>query len=219
MVLALLCLDAAGVTAQEPGHEAVSGPLITAESLARLRNGEVLIQNTRTDESGGSAEVQAVIRAPVEQIWAVLASCKRAFEYVDGLKACDVLKPGMEHALVTNSVKKSWVIPRLDYTIEFLRQPYSRIDFHKINGDLKLLEGYWQFTPLSGESGILVTHNIRVQPRIPAPRWLIRRSIRKDIPDMLACLRSLADGSGTAEQWIADNRRCPKAGRKKAGSS
>ncbi len=183
------------------------------ERLQRLRDYEVLPENTRTDESGGSARVQALFRVEPQRIWAILTSCKRAFWYVDGLKSCEVIEPGLEHALVSNSVKKSWVVPKLDYTVEFSREPYSRIDFRKADGDLKLLEGYWQFDPLPGEDGLLVTHEIRVKPRFPVPRWLIRRSIRKDIPDMVACLRSLSGGSGSERQWLADNDRCPRAGR------
>jgi hypothetical protein len=212
-LLVALCLCGAGAAAADPDPErAVSAPRLPAESLARLRAGEILLEDARTDESGGAVRVRALFHGPVERIWEVLGSCKRSFEYVDGLRSCEVIEPGLEHSLVTNSVKKSWVIPRLDYTVEFERAPYTRIDFHKTEGDLDLLEGYWHFGPSPDGDGLLVTHGIRVKPRFPVPRWLVRRSMYRDIPDMVACLRSLAGASGSDERWRADNGRCPSPG-------
>ena len=47
---------------------------------------------------------------------------------------------------------------------------------------------------------------------IAPPRWVVRRSMRDDIPDMLACLRGLIDASG---EWDRDRdlKRCPRKGR------
>ena len=111
-------------------------------------------------------------------------------------------------------VKKSWVIPMIDYIIEVRRQPPYRIDFKLVEGNLKALEGGWRFNVLPDEQGIVVTHEVRVQPGFPTPRWLIRRSMRKDVPDMLACLRGLTRGSGEFSS-LRDLKRCPKQKRGK----
>jgi len=206
------------LTGFHPASPAAQDSGLPRESMDRLRAGEVLLENTRTDESGGAARVRALMYTSLEKIWEVLLSCERSFEYVDGLKACEIVEGGVAHALVRQSVKKSWATPRLDYTVEFNRQPFSLIEFHRTKGDLELLEGNWQFEALQGEDAVLVTHNIRVQPSFPVPRWLIRRSIRKDMPDMLACLRSLTGGSIDRDQRQSDNDRCPRAGRRGQGT-
>jgi hypothetical protein len=55
----------------------------------------------------------------------------------------------------------------------------------------------------------IVIHEITVQPNFPAPRWLIQRSLNKDLPDMLACIRGLANASGTQAAEAADLQGCP----------
>lgn len=220
LVLVLVCAggQAPAMSDRPQDSPAMPGPdmpgfPVTGEQMDRLRGAEVLLANIRTDESGGAAMSRALFHAPVENIWAQLMSCEEAFKYVDGLQDCEEIEQGPERARLKQSVKKSWVVPRMDFTVEFLRQPYSRIDFRKIEGDLELLEGSWLFNVMPGSDEVLVTHEIRVKPKIPVPRWLVRRSIRKDIPDMLACLRFLAGGSGGDEQRAADRDRCPRTGR------
>lgn len=193
----------------------------TDEAMERLRAGEILVENARTDESGGSVRVQALMHGNLNEFWAYIASCESVFSYVDGMRACELISvekgEGMDTTTLSQSVKKSWIVPRIDYTMEVQRYPMEKIDFRLLEGDLKEMDGGWQFEVLPGERGIIVTHEIHVRPSFPVPRWLIRRSMRKDIPDMLACLRGLTGGSGSfpVEQ---DLKRCPKKKKRKKSS-
>jgi len=175
-----------------------------------LMAGEAVVEYTRTEESGGAARVSVIMRTPAERLWAVLLSCDRSFDYVDGMRACKVLEQGLHHERIRQAVKKTWFLPQLDYVIEFERQPWSVIDFHRVEGDLKLLQGGWRFRDLSDGAGLLVSHEIRVQPNFPVPRWLVRRTLANDLPDMLRCLRYLAAGSFDPAQAVADQRACPQ---------
>jgi len=181
------------------------------ETLKLLMAGEVVVENARTDESGGAVRVQALVHAPWQDVWEFIADCDSVFRYVDGIRDCELLDTRYEGqadiSRIRQAVKKSWMTPLMEYIIEVRREAPSRVDFHLIEGDLKTMEGGWRFTE-TGE-GLLVTHEIRVQPSFPVPRWLVRRSMRKDIPDMLACLRGLVDGSGDRDK-NEDIKRCPK---------
>lgn len=199
-ILAALCLTPAGLAHAQA---------LPDDAMQVLLGGEALVEYTQTEESGGAARVALVMRAPAEDLWAILLSCERSYEYVDGLRDCEVLEGDLQQALVRQSVKKHWLLPQLDYVIEFRRRPYSEIDFRKVEGDLKLLEGSWRFSDLPGGAGLLVTHEIRVRPSFPVPRWLVRRSIARDVPDMLYCLRALAGGSFSAAATTVDRALCP----------
>lgn len=62
---------------------------------------------------------------------------------------------------------------------------------------------------LAGSDGSIVIHEVRIQPGFLAPRWLIRRSLHRDLPDMLACIRGLAKASADQQSVLADLQRCP----------
>jgi ribosome-associated toxin RatA of RatAB toxin-antitoxin module len=174
--------------------------------LARLEAGEVVARETSGDSQGGSARMQMLVRAPAQAVWAVIVSCELAFRFVDGLQRCEVLEDSGDRALVHQVVDRGWLTPRLDFVFESLRQPWDWISFRLVEGNVKAMEGSWRFeeTP----AGTLVEYEIRLRPQARVPGFLVRRNIGRTLPDLLACVRGLAGGSGTGELREQDLGRC-----------
>jgi len=177
--------------------------------LASLKSGEILLQTIHSDKPGGAARVTALFHTTADLVWEVVGDCKYEFIYVRGLKVCEVLKPGREHMLMHHRLRNSWYTPTLDFTFEAIRKPGNFGEARLVGGDLHVLEGLWRLVPLADGNGVIVIHEIRIQPKLPAPRWLVRRSLRKDLPDMLACIRGLANASADNRRIAADLKRCP----------
>ena len=175
-----------------------------------LLDGEIVLYEARSDESGGAAHAKMLVHATAESICDVIISCEAAFIYVKGLEYCEVLEDSGGRGLVRQVVNPSWIVPKMDYVFESLRDPYREIRFQRISGDLDVLEGYWVFTPVAG--GLLVDYEARVKPSMPAPRWLVRYTVKRSMPDLLACIRYLAGGSGSRDQEESDRGRCPQPG-------
>ena len=177
--------------------------------LARLKSGEILLQTVHGDKPGGAARVTALFHTTADAVWNVIGDCKYELIYIRGLLLCEVLEPGFTRMLMHHRVRNSWYIPTLDFTFEASRKPGNFGDAQLVGGNLKVLQGWWKLVPLPGDNEVIVIHEIRLQPKIPAPRWLVRRTLRKDLPDMLACIRGLAEASGENHRLSADLKRCP----------
>jgi len=190
-----------------PGSEDHSFFLPDAKTMTRLRAGELLLENDRSEENGASASVLAFIHAPVERIWAIIISCGYAHAFVAGLQLCEVLQEHGDYAVTRQVVDKGWTVPTLDFTFETRREAYRHMDFRLMRGNLKTMHGTWDFR--SFPDGVLVRHALVIKPALPAPRWLVRRNLRKDLPNMLRCIRGLSDGGGSAQATRADRLRCP----------
>ena len=175
--------------------------------LDRLRSGEIVARETDSDAAGASGRMQLLVRAPARAVWDVIVSCELAFAFVQGLQSCEVLGDSVGRVEVHQVVKQSWLIPTYDFVFESLRQPYERIDVRLLEGNLKALEGSWSFRETA--EGTLVDYRIRIQPSLPAPRFIVRRNINRGMPDMLACIRGLARGSGSDGLEQRDLGRCP----------
>lgn len=187
-----------------------SGPPAAAEDAGpdeRLLAGEVIGQEAESDAAGASARMQMLVRAPARAVWDVIVSCELAYTFVDGLQDCEVLEDTEERALVRQVVNQSWLTPTYDFVFESLRSPHERIDVHLIEGNLRALDARWIF--LEEAEGTLVDYQILIRPSIPAPRFLVRRNLGRGMPDMLACIRGLAGGSGPAARQREDLERCP----------
>jgi ribosome-associated toxin RatA of RatAB toxin-antitoxin module len=189
------------------------GLVITAEGSSsveevteRLRRGEIVLLDADSSQKGGSARVQALVQAPAESVWSVITSCESSFVFVDGLKQCRVIEDQGEVALVHQVVKKGWLIPRQDFVFESLREPYHDIRFNLVEGNLKAMEGSWQFSETP--DGLLVDYSIRVRPALPVPGFIVRWVMRRGMPDLIGCIRGLSGGSGSPEQQTSDLGRC-----------
>lgn len=144
---------------------------------------------------GGAVRAQVIVNAPADAVWRVISSCHDAMQYVRGMEACEVLVDEPDRALTHHVVDPGWLVPTMDYQFETRRQPYRRMDFELTDGNLERMDGYWRFLPL--ETGVLVEHEVRIRPKSPAPRWLIRRKLKQDLPAMMTCIRGLAEATQT----------------------
>lgn len=199
----LVCMAANSVPAAE-GH---SFSLPDERSMARLRAGKLLLEKDRSDADGAAAVVTAFMHAPVKRIWAIIISCRYAEAFVAGLKLCEVLQEHGDWAVTRQVVDKGWTMPTLDFTFVTRRVPYRHMEVRLIKGNLKVMRGDWDFR--SFPDGVLVRYALVVKPTLPAPRWLVRHKLKKDLTDMLRCIRALSDGSGSDQAMRADHSRCP----------
>jgi len=165
-----------------------------------------VLLEARDTGSGGAAHARALVRADAEAVWRVITSCEQAFTYVDGLELCEILEQTGQRVVVRQVIDKSWLLPQQDFVFESLREPYREIRVRLLEGNLDVLEGHWIFRPF--EEGTLVDYTVRIEPAFPAPDFLVRRNLDRDMPGLLACVRALAGGSGSAEQQRLDRARC-----------
>jgi ribosome-associated toxin RatA of RatAB toxin-antitoxin module len=173
----------------------------------RLAAGEVVLLDARDLGGGGAAHARALVRADAAAVWRVITSCEDAFVFVDGLQRCDILEDTGRRVTVRQVVDKSWLLPRQDFVFESLRDPYREIHVRLLEGNLDALDGHWTFQPVA--EGTLVDYTVRVEPAFPVPAFLVRRNISRDMPNLLACVRALAGGSGSSDQSERDRERCP----------
>lgn len=176
------------------------------ESIKRLSEGEILLLDASSNDAGGSARVQSIIHAPAQAVWNVIASCEQSFVFVDGLRTCEVIENQGDRSLVHQVVKKGWYVPKQDFVFESRREPYHVIRFELVEGNLKDMEGTWRFLEIP--EGLLVDYQIRIRPGLPVPGFIVSYVMRKGMPDLMACIRGLAGGSGSKEKEKSDLGRC-----------
>ena len=182
---------------------------LSTEELARLKAGEILLQTIHEEKSGAAARVTALLYTSSSEVWNILGYCKYEMIYVKGLKLCEILAGNQFEMTVHHQLRNSWYTPTLDFVFAASRDSTGTGSATLVSGDLKVLEGQWNFYPLEVENGVIVVHEIRIESRFPAPKWLIRRSFKNDLPDMMACIRGLAAASGTDRLIQGDLKRCP----------
>lgn len=171
----------------------LSGTLVpySPQEVARMGKGEVVV---RVDESKvaqkGRVEAAILIQAPARQIWKVMNDCDGAPEFVPGLRSCKVLQYDDHSEVIEHKVKFTWLLPATTYVFRAEYQEFSRIDFKKVDGELKELEGTWILEPVNRGQETYVIYSVYLDPGFFVPQWLVQHILRGDLPQLLTALRN-----------------------------
>lgn len=167
-----------------------------AAQQARLLAREIIV-SADIDPSGASGRARAAvwIAAPREQVYSWMVDCSKALTYAPHLTVCKVVEttPDGSSQLIAHEVDYSWFLPRTRYVFRARYQVPARVDFTEVSGDLTINQGSWQLTAMPDANHTLLIYEVRIKPRTFVPSWLVRRGLRKDLPEMLTALRRVSE--------------------------
>jgi hypothetical protein len=157
---------------------------------AVLQRGRPFVE-VKPAPDGSSGEILGAIDipAPLEAVWATITDCSLAPKMATDLKSCRVLErdPGGRWE-VREHVSKGGLIPPVR---SVFRSDYDKphlIRFHRIGGDLAVLEGEWRLSRLpDGEVRVIYENRVAAPFRIPGA--IARMVLRHDVPAALLALR------------------------------
>ncbi len=144
-------------------------------------------------EQSGSARASVRIHAPREVVFALVTSCAEAPRLVPGLKSCEVLEtaPDGSWQRIRHVIDYSWYVPRLTYEILATYEPPAKVRLERTSGDLRVLRGSWILE--SDGDYTIAHHTVDLSPGFWVPHWLVRATLRRDLPRMLRALRARAE--------------------------
>ncbi len=67
------------------------------------------------------------------------------------------------------------------------------MEWHRLKGDFKEVEGFWKLEPTEYGRHTMVTYGSYVNGGFLMPQILIRRQFHKDMPEALAALKNKAE--------------------------
>lgn len=157
----------------------------------RLNAGDVVVQS---EERGGTGRVVAMVLIDrhVTAIWRVMLDCDGAPQFVPNMKRCAVLEraPDESWEIIEHEIKYRWFTPKTVYRFKAEYTPLERVHFERIDGDLRELVGDWVLTPLRDRGHpVLVSYSVFIDPGALVPDFLVRRALRKDLPELMRALR------------------------------
>jgi hypothetical protein len=189
LILTVLAVIAPATPATPPGW--AQQPSVQQ----RLAQGEVVVVETRgaIEPASQRGLVRAAVRIPAtaEAIWIVMTDCAQAQHYVPGLEVCRRIDgaPDGRWEDIEHEVRYSWLLPVVRYAFRAEYDRPHRMDFHRISGDLKTVEGTWVLTETVGGAATVVEYEVYVDPGFWTPQFLVSRMLRRDVSLVLSGLR------------------------------
>lgn len=181
-LLAVWALSAASANAFE----------LTPKAHAALKRGEAYAE-VSPDPDGVAGRVRAVIDidAPVQHVWRVMTDCAAAKMMISTLTSCRIVEGEQSRGwdVREHITRRNLVFPGMRIVFRSDYEPFSRIRFRLVEGDLKAEQGEWRLQALDGGQRTRVFYDNRLAVDWPVPKALMREALRKDTPKVLMNLR------------------------------
>jgi hypothetical protein len=140
--------------------------------------------------------IAAEVDAPPTAIWKILTACEIAPEYIPNVVSCKKVEEldGGRADLFVQTIKPIFFLPTFEHVFRLDYTPYSRIDVHRVSGPIAYMEGSWWLLPQ--DSGrILLVYHVAVDPGLPIPRFLVRATMKRDLPKIIMAVRERAEAA------------------------
>lgn len=169
-------------------------PVWSDAAIVQLKKGGTvtLLPATHT-RFGGHVAAVAHIDATREEIWDIVAQPERMTEYLGGsIKSCEVLEEGDGEQLVRTLTRFPWLPIEWRYEYETKHEPLKTVRFEYIRGNLRHFEGHWRIfdgKEVGLGDGVAVFYEVYLDPGALVPKAIVRRNLKKDVPNVLVHLR------------------------------
>jgi len=179
----------------------LASPALAAEDReAKLDRGEVLasaesVEGTRVP----LAQVEAVIDAPPEKVWAIVSDCAHYARHFNRIAASKELS--REGNTVTCEVTTDMPFPLSDLTS--VNRAVHTVDPGKrwlrewklLRGDYDFNQGSWELVPFRGNAQrTLARYRLHAQPKVGLPQGLVQAAQERNLPGVMHRLRELTSG-------------------------
>ena len=145
-----------------------------------------------------TAEVRVAVEvdAPAKAIWDVLKACEIAPEYVPNVQSCKKLEEldAGRAELFVQTIKPVFFLPTFEHVFRLDYTPYTRIDVNRVSGPIAHMHGSWWLLP-QDNGRILLVYELSLDPGMPIPRFLVRATLKRDLPKVLAAVRERAEAA------------------------
>ncbi len=136
-----------------------------------------------------------VVHAKPERVFRILTDYQNASRVFPQLKQCKVLEDHGASKVVYHEVAPSGVPGTYEYNLEIKEVAPKSLEWHRISGDFKAVDGFWKLEPLEGGSFTLVTYSSYVNGGMFIPQILIKHQFKVDMPNVMTHLKNESEGS------------------------
>ncbi len=181
-------------------HDVFSSQAAFAKGPAKSTCGETVAEEQMHGKTYVVARV--LVKAPPEKVFQILSDYEHADKVFPQVKQCKVVTDKGASKLVKHEIAPQGIPATYEYLLEIKESAPHALEWHRISGDFKEVNGYWKLEPADGGRWTNVTYASFVDGGLFIPQILIRRQSKIDMAGVMATLKTAAE-SGSSSVQIA----------------
>jgi ribosome-associated toxin RatA of RatAB toxin-antitoxin module len=167
-------------------------PALPVQAAAAEHEKSVAIVEEQIDRKSYIV-AKMLVKAKPDQVWQILTDFGSATRVFPTLKQCQVLADKGSSKLIHYQVKPTGVLTSFQYDLEVQEHGRTKMEWHRVDGDFKEVNGFWKLEPADCGHSTVVTYASYVNGGMFMPQALIKRQSRIDVPPMMVALKSHAE--------------------------
>ncbi len=132
---------------------------------------------------------RVLVKASPEQVWQVLTDYRHATKIFPLLKKCEITKDNGCNKLVRHEIAPSGIPDTFEYILEVRETAPKIVEWRRLSGDFKEVDGFWKLEPANFGNYTLVTYASHVTGGFLMPQMIIKRQSHIDMPNTLSALK------------------------------
>jgi ribosome-associated toxin RatA of RatAB toxin-antitoxin module len=133
------------------------------------------------------------IKASPDKVWQILSDYDNAPKVFPQLKKSKLMQDHGSSKIVKHVLAPSGLPGTYEYIVEVKESAPHSLEWHRVSGAFKQVDGYWKLEPLDGGHTTLVTYASYVDGGFLMPQPLVRRQCRIDMPEVMTTLKAQAE--------------------------
>jgi len=143
---------------------------------------------------------RVTVKAPPEKVFQILADYDHADKVFPQVKHCKLVTDKGTSKIVKHEIAPSGLPGTYEYTLDIKETAPHALEWHRISGDFKQVDGYWKLDPVEGGHATQVTYASHVDGGMFIPQMLIRRQCKIDMAGVVNTLKAQAETSACSVQ-------------------
>lgn len=140
------------------------------------------------------------VKARPDKVWSILTDYRNSPNIFATMKKCEVVQDRGDVKVMRHVIHPSGYPGTFDYVVEVSGTAPRTLEWHRISGAFKEVDGYWKLEPAEGGCYTNVTYAAYINGGFLFPSFLVRDQMKDDLPNVLVALKNSAEGVPTATQ-------------------
>jgi len=171
-------------------------PLVVAQPCDARQKSDSAHSVIEEVHNGKSFSVsRALIKAKPDEVWHVLTDYNNAHRTFPMMKKCQVIEDKGSTKIMKHVVAPSGLPCSYEYVIELKETDKKSLEWKRLSGSFKEVDGWWRLEPADGGRHTHVTYATYVNGGMFMPQGMIKRQFRSDMPQVMALLTKLAENN------------------------
>ena len=142
---------------------------------------------------------RVIVKAPPEKVFQVLSDYDHADRVFPQIKHCKLVADKGASKIVAHKIAPAGVLSTYEYVLEIKETAPHALEWHRISGDFKQVDGFWKLEAADGGRSTDVTYACHIDGGIFIPQMLIRRQCKIDMTSVMSSLKATTEGASNLQ--------------------